>query len=350
MKSYLPKVLFSPVKRRYLPNPIAKKPLLFALRELAGEIVHLSDMMKTFGVLKMKTACLAILMAFASVSLLSAQIEVEMKPISELPDNVKTADSELGMYVDWTPDENGQVKVFVVNRSDEAVTLRHAYGSVYAKIEAQNDEGDWERAESQAIETCGTGLGQFALKPGHWITQTHRINVVKAADVDEDAIRNEIEEIRDLLRRARLTKEAYDERMNRIAELEKQLAGGTGGGLETRKVRLRIYDANSRAFSNTGEAAIDPNQIELAKKDIFAIQFASTERLRAIILGTEEVEIVGPGRGFALSPVNTAIYALGNSTHSVEDVTDILQAFIEKEADENLVNMAKQKLEEIQNR
>lgn len=295
-----------------------------------------------------KTASLSILLlAMALVSQLSAQTEPELKPLSELPGSVKTTDGKVGMFVDWTPDENGQVKVYVVNRSDEAVTLRHAYGSVYAKIEAQNEEGNWERAEWQGIETCGTGLGAFDLKPGHWMTQTHRINVAKASDVDKDAIRKEIEEIKDFMQRARLTKAAYDERMNRIAELEKQLEEADGNGLVTRKVRLRIYDQNSRAFSNVGEAAIDPSNIEMAKNDIFAIQFASIERLRAIILGDEEVEIAGPGRGLMISPVTTAIYALGQKDHSIEDVTDILKTFIEKETDESLIELAKEQLEKI---
>lgn len=297
----------------------------------------------------LKTLFFSLILVLASSQLSFAQMEPEMKPVGELPDTVKTTDGEVGLFVDWETDKNSAAKVYIVNRSEEPVTLRHAYGSAYLKMEADNGKGVWERAEFHISETCGTGLGEFTLQPGHWMTQTHRIQTELPAKQNTEAIENEIKEIRDFMARARLTQEAYNERMNKIAALEKQLADADQTNFEMRTVRLRIYDAGSRAISNSGQAVVNLSFIEKAKHDVFAITFADIERLRAIILGTEEIEVRKPEFGLPFVPREIAIYSLGQSTHSIEDVTDILQSVIENES-ETLVEIAKEKLEEIQNR
>ncbi len=308
-----------------------------------------NDLTKQWSV-KLKTAFLTLILALATSHGLFGQMEPEMKPVSELPDSFNTQDGEVGLHVDWESDKNGEVKVFIVNRSAEPVTLRHAYGSAYLKLEAENTTGDWVRAEFHISETCGTGLGEFTLQPGHWITQTHGIQTSLPEGQKTDAIEQEIKEIREFMARARLTQEAYNERMAHIAALEKKLEESDGRNFEERTVRLRIYDGGSRAISNSGTAVVNLANIEKAKHDIFAITFADIERLRAIISGTEEIEVKQPEFGLPFLPKPTAIYALGQSNHSIEDVTDILQSVIKNESDASLVEIAKERLNEIQNR
>jgi hypothetical protein len=291
----------------------------------------------------MKTFLLSLPFLFGATCLLAQDPRLET--IETLPEFVQTSDGEIGVYTNWEANENGMIEVYTVNRSENSAKLQHNNGTLYLKMEANNEEENWERCEIYISPTCGTGLGEFTLKPNQWLMQPHWVQSSQPEAPDTPAIENEIQEIKDFMARARLTKPAYDEKMATIAALETRLEVLKSEKWEKRTVRLRIYDESSKAFSNEGTSFVRVNEIEKCKGDAFAIKFASTERLRAILGDPDSFNATETPYGIPLDVKHAAILALAAETHSVEDTTEILTAFTNTETETQYLSLARSVLE-----
>lgn len=311
------------------------------------------------------------------VSAQSDDFSEKLKPISELPAKVKTKAGEIGLFVDWKNQAESKVDVYIVNRSAKAVTLGHAYGNCYLKMEVQNEKMNWDRIELYQDEMCGTGLGQFSFKPGHWIKQSHSVQSTTAAALAKPAVapaKNPVEtvaelqaaikKIKDFMARARLTKDAYDDYIAKIKGLESDLATaqkaaamaqakeaaiGPGANPDTvkpnpksenRLVRLRLYDFNCRSASNEATMLFSNfAMIESCKRDSAAIRFADIGHLRGIIFDKVRFAPL-PTSLPGLSPKVTAVQSLERSWHPVEEVQATLNEIINGK-DEKLIEAAK---------
>jgi len=294
---------------------------------------------------------------------LNAQEGPQLRPLDRLPAKVKTKENEVGVFADWKNVVDSKVTVYVVNRSSKSVKLQHAYGSCYLKMEAQNQGNKWERVEPQTQEMCGTGLGEFELKTGHWFSQTHPVvlppkkgvdnpdsNMQKQKDLESKIaeMQKSVADIKEFMTRARLTQEGYNERIAKIksiedaidaaeVELKHQIAidQKTRVAVEqvtdqqkyTRTVRLRIYDTHCRSFSNEGKAVIDPGMAKGAKQDAFAIRFADFETLRGIINGKIEFKPLDEGP-MTIKPKQAAVSALVAPWHPAKERMAILQELV----------------------
>lgn len=326
----------------------------------------------------------SVLAIFVS-SLLSFSVfadEPKMNPISELPKSAKTKDGEIGVFVDWKNVANSQVQVFIVNRRDKPVTLQHAYGRCYLKLEVQNQKKTWDRVEVHIDEMCGTGLGEFVLKPGTWLQQSHSVSFLrnpnakqatKNASVDTKKVIAELEasiaKMREFMTRARFTKEGLDKYNAQIKELEDQLVAAKGlqrkhdalaaqlpvkentvqlaGKPENRMVRLRMYDFACRSASNTAPMLFDNfDAIKKCQGDAHAIRYADIGKLRAIIFDKVKFEPQQMGGLPMQNPKLMAVSALARSWHPVEEVTSTLNEIIEGK-DDALVARAKAVQSEI---
>ena len=291
----------------------------------------------------------------------------DARPLTELPENVKTTDKEVGIFVDWKNVANSQVQVFIVNRSDKPLTLSHAYGNCYLKLEVQNESKKWERFEAHSDELCGTGLGTFELKPGQWVQQPHGISLVrkpiqaapkiapKAAPKDTETVIADIEasiaKIRDFMSRARLTPQGLADYNAKIKGLEDQLEEAKAvqaknkamaaqikdrketpkpvNNSENRLVRLRMYDFACRAKSNTSSMLFDNfDAVKNCKRDVYSIRYGEVDFLRKVIFNKVKFVPIQAGPVPFGDPQSMAVSALERSWHPVEEVTATLNEII----------------------
>jgi hypothetical protein len=294
----------------------------------------------------------------------SAQDGPQMASVASLPTHVKTPPKQVGLYVDWSHAIDAQATVFVVNRSDKPVLLQHAYGNCYLKLEALAKNGNWERTQSYFFEQCGTGLGQFTLKPGHWFKQLHGFATPptparpakqgQGNAVEIENLKQQIAEIKQFMTRARLTKEGYNSRIQEIKTLESKVSNleteaqvkKTGddstsplNAIVERQVRIRIYDNNCRSYSNIGKASVSLPMIEQCKQDPMAILFADIHFLRGVIFDRIDFRLL-PNGPVTPNPKHLAIQSLAQSWHGSEEVEATLSEIIGGD-DETLATIAK---------
>ncbi|MFK7770099.1 MAG: hypothetical protein AB8B55_23015 [Mariniblastus sp.] len=289
----------------------------------------------------MKIALFAILTSLLlSVSVIGQQ--PEQRANSDLADDVAINAGTFELFTDWKIDKHGRVKVFVINSSNKPVKLDYGYGNPKLFLEAKNENSVWDRATVHYDETCGTGLGVYELQPGNF--SVGQFSLAPDNDAERGRIQIKIKKIRDLMARARMTKEAFDAKLTEVHQLEKQLVENSKNWAK-REIRIRTFgpDENSIGVSNSSNRQVDLRAIENSKRDSMAIRTASLERLEAIITGTEVVKLLESG-GIAMNPIHLAIYSVGRAGHSIEHATAILERVVAESKNETVVNLAKNRL------
>lgn len=289
---------------------------------------------------------LSMVMLFSSISV--AQTSPTQSQIDKLPATVESIKGKLSLFTDWKANQDGALTVYIVNQSGEAVPLDYCYESFDFKLEAKNDQGGWERTAVHIDATCGTGCGTMKLNTAHFVSGQF-MPPANQAKSQVEMCQKEITEIKDFMKRARMTKDAYDERMARIATLEKQIAQNRieGDDWVKREVRLRMHDVSARAVSNSSHQMVNAASIENAKRDVLAIRLASVERLEAILSGKEKFVAFKSEFGLPFNPNVTAIQTLTRSDIPQATAKRVLENVVSANEDKKLVELAKQMLDQM---
>jgi len=169
------------------------------------------------------------------------------QPIASLPEHIFADSGRLTLFADFDHRRNGDVPIYVVNRSGKPITLSaqegityikngiHTFGSgnIYVKLEYEEAPGKWTRAEPHAFSWCGNSYSKMVL--------------------DKDSY---------LL--------VYD--------------SPPGEGIMA-KVRYSFYHQDVRASSNCAEAFINKRDVERAANDALAVYSGDFAFVRKVALG-----------------------------------------------------------------
>jgi len=178
------------------------------------------------------------------------EYNIVCKPIASLPEHVFADSSHLTLFADFEHRSNGDVPIYVVNRSGKPITLSlytmgvHSFytkecitfGSqiINLKLEYEETPGQWTRAESHVFRWCGYNDDKMIL-------------------LDADSY---------LMVFGLLSKE----------------------GIKVR-VRYSFYLQDVRASSNSGEAFINKKEVERAANDALAVYSGNFEFVKKVALG-----------------------------------------------------------------
>ena len=150
-----------------------------------------------------------------------------------------------------------QVPIFVINDSDQKLSLPHQDGDIYLKQEVHED-GEWIRSQPHISSWCGNSYGMMELPPKHFFLGSALLHS------SDDA--------------------------------------------EPREVRYRFYrrgmeDQDATLFSNVGQARVSSKSIEQAQYDTKAISGADLPKLLDLVSGRVKVQ--------SLDHVDARYHALG---------------------------------------
>ncbi len=156
-----------------------------------------------------------------------------------LPAHVDAPDGQVTLYADYGGVQtDGYVPVYLVNKSADALTIEAQDGDIYLKLQYQDEDGNWIRAQPHRYSWCGNSYYEVELQPGFFV----------------------------LLR-------GYQP-INGVAQT----------------VRYRAYAQSVEIVSNSGMGVVAEADIQNASTDAMSIQDMGFERVREIALSTEPVE------------------------------------------------------------
>ncbi|MFT5469757.1 MAG: hypothetical protein ACI8UO_004879 [Verrucomicrobiales bacterium] len=86
-------------------------------------------------------------------------------PNAELPDYVPAEQGQLSIWADFEhPFADGQVSLYLVNRTEADIQFRHQDGDLFFKLERQRPDGGWERVQLHKNSWCGNSYGVTSIK------------------------------------------------------------------------------------------------------------------------------------------------------------------------------------------
>lgn len=112
------------------------------------------------------------------------------KPNAELPKHVPAQAGKLTLFADFAaagknkmpddergpwPDErrpDSRVPLYLVNRTEQAVSLPFQDGDAKLRLEYRKAKGEWVRAQPQYASWCGNSYYSRELKPGQYLVMT----------------------------------------------------------------------------------------------------------------------------------------------------------------------------------
>lgn len=176
---------------------------------------------------------------FALICLLlpaAAQEEKKETPRPALPANVKVEAGKISMVADFaSKQKEGTVPVFILNGTASPLVLESQDWDIYLKLEVQEADGTWKRAQPHQFSWCGNS---YVPAPA-----------IKARDY--------------------AVYEGY------------QPAQG-----ESRTVRYRLYHQDIELVSNTGTALVAAKDIDLASRDALSVMAGDFDYVSKVALGT----------------------------------------------------------------
>jgi hypothetical protein len=87
-------------------------------------------------------------------------------PNVSLPAHVGAKTGELTLFADFAHADESGVPLFLVNRTNNKVSLGSEDGDVYIKLERQLTTGEWKRAQAHDYSWCGNSYGGLSLSSG----------------------------------------------------------------------------------------------------------------------------------------------------------------------------------------
>ncbi len=103
---------------------------------------------------------------------LTNPLQAEVWPLKELPDNIKPQDGVVSLIADYAHDPKlANVQVFLINRTDKEISLPNLDGDIFLKLETQNEDGQWVRAQTHQFPECLLSYASaYKVAPCHYIT------------------------------------------------------------------------------------------------------------------------------------------------------------------------------------
>ncbi|MDJ0911516.1 MAG: hypothetical protein QNI99_20190 [Woeseiaceae bacterium] len=156
-----------------------------------------------------------------------------------LPSHVDAPDGQVSLYADFGGVESdGRVPVYLVNKTTEVLVLDAQDGDIYLKLQYQDADGNWVRAQPHGYSWCGVSYFEMELSPGHYLL------------------------------------------LNGYQPIN--------GASQT--VRYRAYSQSIEIVSNTGMGVVADADIRRASNDVLSIRESDIERLTEIALSPVPVE------------------------------------------------------------
>lgn len=196
------------------------------------------------------------------------------RPLSELPKHVVYGDNEITLFADYSGREQGLapvlsnsgsidstdyarfrkyygVPVFLINDTNETIELAHQDGDVYLKLEYQNEDDDWVRAEPHRDSWCGNSYGTRELAPREFVEisgyQSPTLTIIQQTKI-------------------------------------------------TKKIRYSLKNNGLHFISNMGSGYVTQRDIENSKFDDMAIRHEDFEFVSNVVLGIGLESLIEPER------------------------------------------------------
>lgn len=114
--------------------------------------------------------CSGLLLVFLCSDGFAAVIDVGNQPNEALPTSVKPVAGEVTLVADYAGKwPIGTIPVYLINASTNDVDLGAQDGDVYLKLEVEDPQGHWVRAQSHIFSWCGNSyFNGRKVRPGHF--------------------------------------------------------------------------------------------------------------------------------------------------------------------------------------
>ena len=94
----------------------------------------------------------------------------ESHPNVDLPKQVIAPEGKLTLYADYEHAGDDGIPLYLVNRSENSVSFNSQDGDIYLKLEYQQPDGKWQRAQAHLSSWCGNSYGRRELSSGQHFT------------------------------------------------------------------------------------------------------------------------------------------------------------------------------------
>lgn len=170
-------------------------------------------------------------LTFVSIVGLAAERDT---PNDNLPNHIHTMNGTVVLFADFeNRQDDGHVPVYLINRSDQPITLEAQDGDIYLKLESRGENGKWQRAQPHRFSWCGNSYHTVVTRPGHFL----------------------------------------------------RLAGYQPPQGERRTVRYSLYRQSLKVSSNSGAGIASPSDLRLAGADAMAIYNGDFDFVSRVALG-----------------------------------------------------------------
>lgn len=170
----------------------------------------------------------------------AARMGLANKPISELPHSLEPQAAGIILYADYEHIANGRIPVYLINRTGEPILLNAQDGDIYLKLEFQDADGGWKRAQLHQMSGCGNSYDFHPpLRSGQFIT---------------------------------------------LSGYQPKPKDGRAA-----KIRFRLYRQKFEVVSNVGEGLIASQDVAAAQRDEFVVVGAGFDYVAAIAQGKAPV-------------------------------------------------------------
>ncbi len=213
-------------------------------------------------------------------------------PAAKLPSSIKAEPDRLSLVADFEhKDKNGQIPVYLINNTAATVELEAQDGDVYLKLEAQNADGQWQRAQPHAYSWCGNSYIRKELRAGHFV----------------------------------------------------KISGYQPKKGSKSKVRFSFYHQKIQLSSNAGDALVSKRDVDLASRDALRIRAGDFEFVSRVALG--EVRLVNE-MDHIRNLQEFAVAELGDARFEAVAAEAVLAKVVKKfPAQEKAVNYARKHIE-----
>jgi hypothetical protein len=156
------------------------------------------------------------------------------KDISDLPGHIAIPASGFALVADFAHASAGTIPVYFINRSGKDIQLAAQDGDVYLKLEYQDADGSWKRAQPHAYSWCGNSYFESP------VIRSDQFVAIKGYQ---------------------------------------PLQG------DSRKIRFRLYRQQIEVASNVGQGLVHRGDIQKAQNDAMAVSSGDLAFVEAVARG-----------------------------------------------------------------
>jgi len=87
-----------------------------------------------------------------------------------LPSHIEAPDGQVSLFADYgSMQSNGRVPVYLVNKSVEDLVLNSQDGDIYLKLQFQDSDGNWVRAQPHGYSWCGNSYVTRTVRAAYYL-------------------------------------------------------------------------------------------------------------------------------------------------------------------------------------